>query len=261
MAKDIILLVLLGFSVVSCSEDKSGEIKPVAIGRGEPESIIFGKKDNGKMVLIPAGSFEMGDHLDNMENALPVHTVELDAFYMDRYEVTVGQFKKFVRESKYSYNRWNDVVVFSPTDDHPMSYVNWYAATAYAKWAGKRLPTEAEWEYAARGGLRGKRYPWGDDITHEDANYADMDGKDEWQYCAPTGSFDPNRYGLYDVAGNVWEWTSTRVPIDKDGKSENMVVVKGGSFMTAKEALRSSNRLVEHPLLAHPDTGFRCVRD
>ena len=83
MAKDIILLVLLGFSVVSCSEDKSGEIKPVAIDRGEPESIIFGKKDNGKMVLIPAGSFEMGDHLDNMENAkiIPMNKYALFNWY------------------------------------------------------------------------------------------------------------------------------------------------------------------------------------
>ena len=271
MAKDIILLVLLGFSVVSCSEDKSGEIKPVAIGRGESESIIFGKKDNGKMVLIPAGSFEMGDHLDNMENALPVHTVELDAFYMDRYEVTVGQFKKFVRESKYSYNRWNDVVVFSPTDDHPMSYVNWYAATAYAKWAGKRLPTEAEWEYAARGGLRGKRYPWGDDITHEDANYADMDGKDEWQYCAPTGSFDPNRYGLYDVAGNVWEWCADwygegyyiSSPLkDPPGPSTGRIrVLRGGAWYYAVDALRVTYRIGRYPMVANFGCGFRCVAD
>ena len=271
MAKDIILLVLLGFSVVSCSEDKSGEIKPVAIDRGEPESIIFGKKDNGKMVLIPAGSFEMGDHLDNMENALPVHTVELDAFYMDRYEVTVGQFKKFVRESKYSYNRWNDVVVFSPTDDHPMSYVNWYAATAYAKWAGKRLPTEAEWEYAARGGLRGKRYPWGDDITHEDANYADMDGKDEWQYCAPTGSFDPNRYGLYDVAGNVWEWCAdwygegyyiSSLLKNPPGPSTGRIrVLRGGAWYYAVDALRVTYRIGRYPMVANFGCGFRCVAD
>ena len=123
MAKDITLLVLLVFSVASCSEDELEEIKPVAIGHSKSESLIFGKKDNSEMVLIPAGNFEMGDHLDNMGNALPVHTVELDAFYMDRYEVTVGQFKKFVRESKYSYNRWNDIVVFSPTDDH-LSLIN-----------------------------------------------------------------------------------------------------------------------------------------
>ena len=91
---------------------------------------ITWKEDNAKMVLIPAGSFEMGDHLDDMENALPVHTVELDALeldacYMDINEVTVGQFKKFVQESKYSYDRWNNVVVFSPTDEHPMIFVSY----------------------------------------------------------------------------------------------------------------------------------------
>ena len=83
------------------------------------------------------------DHLDGMSNA-PVHTVELDAFYMDIHEVTVGQFKKFVNQSGYSYNRWNSVAKYSPGDDYPMLVVNWNDAIAYAKWAGKRLPTEAE---------------------------------------------------------------------------------------------------------------------
>ena len=165
-------------------------------------------KDGAEMALIPAGSFEMGDHLDNMDNALPVHTVELDAFYMDIHAVTVGQFKQFVEESGYSYNRWDNVGTYSPTDGHPMVYVTWNDATAYAKWVGKRLPTEAEWEYAARDGLTGKRYPWGDDITHDDANYSGTGGKDEWQYSAPVGSFEPNGYGLYDMAGNVRPWCS-----------------------------------------------------
>ena len=271
MTKDIVVLVLVGLFFVNCDEDKSGEMKPKDIDGGKPKSIIIGKKDNAKMVLIPAGSFEMGDHLDNMLNALPVHTVELDAFYMDMYEVTVGQFKKFVQESKYSYNQWNDVAIFSPTNDPPMSYVNWYDATAYAKWVDKRLPTEAEWEYAARGGLRGKRYPWGNDITHEDANYADIDGKDEWQYCAPVGSFDPNGYGLHDMAGNVMEWCADwyeevyyiNSPLkDPPGPSAGrMRVLRGGAWYYTADVLRVTYRIGRYPTVVNFGYGFRCVAD
>ena len=142
---------------------------------------ITWEKDGKEMVLIPAGSFEMGDHFNEGNDwERPVHRVELDAFYMDIHEVAVGQFKKFVNQSGYSYNRWNDGAKYSPGDDYPMVYVNWNDATAYAKWVGKRLPTEAEWEYAARGGLEGKRYPWEDEITHDDANYDGMGGKGKY---------------------------------------------------------------------------------
>jgi len=131
-----------------------------------------------KMTLIPAGSFEMGDHLDRMANSQLVHTVELDAFYMDIHEVTVGKFKQFVEDSGYAYNKnlWNEAAKYSPTDEHPMVYVNSNDATAYAQWAGKWLPTETEWEYAARGGLISKRYPWGNERTRKGRTLAPQGG-------------------------------------------------------------------------------------
>ena len=167
-------------------------------------------KDGSVMVLIPAGSFEMGDHFGQAnDDERPVHRVELDAFYMDRHEVTIGRFRQFVNQSGYNYpdHLWNKVAQYSPTDDHPMVRLSGDDAAAYASWAGKRLPTEAEWEYAARGRLVGKRYPWGNEISRDYANYSVTGGADRWSgQTAPVGSFKPNGYGLYDMAGNVWEW-------------------------------------------------------
>ena len=235
--------------------------------------------DGASMALIPAGSFEMGDSKDEpeawMKWSRPVHTVELDAFYMDVHEVTVGQFRKFVEESGYVYNLWDDVAVFSPTGKHPMIWVTWDDATAYAKWADKRLPTEAEWEYAARGGLIGKRYPWGDEITHDHANWGNtVSGKDKWNRCAPVGSFDPNGYGLYDMVGNVLEWCSDWYDPDYYSNSPlrnpqgpstgEWRVLRGGSWLSASPhypalTLRVASRLNFYPKCRDGYYGFRCV--
>ncbi|MAE17341.1 hypothetical protein CMK12_00105 [Candidatus Poribacteria bacterium] len=234
-----------------------------------PKKITW-RKDESEMVLIPAGSFEMGDHLDGMKKALPVHTVELDSFYMDKYEVTVGQFKKFVEKSGYAYQgNWNSVAQYSPGDDYPMVYVTWNDAVAYAKWTRKRLPTEAEWEYAARGGLVGKRYPRGDEISHDDANYSGTGGKDKWSKCAPVGSFAANGYGLYDMAGNVREWcqdwygenyySSSPAKNPPGPGSGSSRVLRGGYWNYSTYALRVATRVNNFPKSRNYYVGFRCV--
>ena len=210
------------------------------------------------MVLIPPGSFEMGDHFDGGDDdELPIHEVELDAFYMDAYQVTVGQFKQFIEDSGYDYDDWDSVAEYSPGDGFPMVYVSWNDATAYARWAGRRLPTEAEWEYAARGGLAGKRYPGGDHVSHDDANYDGIGGKDKWSECAPVGSFEANEYGLYDMAGNVWEWCQ-----DWYDSGECTRVLRGGSWLNFPYSLRVAYRHTLTPRNSYGyDGGFRCVAD
>ena len=193
-----------------------------------PQRIVG--KDGAEMVLIPAGAFQMGSNYRSSEQ--PVHTVYVDALYMDVHEVTVEQYNRFVRATGH---RAPPNPGYSLTDRHPIVNVSWHDALAYAKWAGKRLPTEAEWEYAARGGLVGQKYPWGNrrpDGTQ--CNFADKNLSSVWDpessvetsgklfragddpsdkgsddgytYVAPVGSYPPNGYGLYDMAGNVSEW-------------------------------------------------------
>jgi formylglycine-generating enzyme required for sulfatase activity len=221
----------------------------------QPQKITW-QKDGAKMVLIPAGSFQMGDSKNEPDSGMkrlrPVHTVELDRFYMDVHEVTVGQFREFVNQSGYKYGgNWNVVATYSPGDEYPMVEVTWNDVAAYAKWAGKRLPTEAEWEYAARGGLIGKRYPWGDEITHDDANYNGTGGKDKWDKCSPVGSFEPNEYGLYDTAGNVWEWCA-----DRYGGFRG---VRSGSWNSVSNGLRVAYSSHDDLDVRTFDLGFRCV--
>ena len=270
----LFLLVCFGCGDESSNQD---EIVKDEIIEDKPAKNIIWEKDGKEMVLIPAGSFEMGDHflVEGYANETPVHTVTLDAFYMDTHEVTVGQFREFVNQTGYSYDRWNDVATkYSPGDNYPMVYVNWNDATAYAEWAGKRLPTEAEWEYAARGGLAGKRYSWGDDESHkvsklarDYANYYGTGGIDQWDTCSPVGSFAANGYGLYDVDGNVEEWCQDWYGHYSSSSAENPLgpstgmhrILRGGSWNSPTRYLRMAARNYNFPHYSSYDTGFRCV--
>ncbi len=240
------------------------------------------------MVLIPAGEFEMGHH-DGPTDERPRHTVYVDAFYMDIYEVTNAQYKKFIdanpnwqkeniaeRFHDSTYLRlWNKNNYPSDKGNHPVIYVSWYAAMAYAKWARKRLPTEAEWEKAARGGLVGKAYPWGNATDPEKANHARYINDTE-----PVGQYDPNGYGLYDMAGNVWEWCldeydkkfyvkskkqnpfnkgSITDVIDNFNNSKTYRVFRGGCWTDNIKFLRVDNRDAGATKYSSAFGGFRCV--
>ena len=242
------------------------------------------------MVLIPAGNFQMGSNTGDPDEK-PVHTVYVDAFYMDIHEVTNAQYKQFVdanpqwRQARIPTDyhdgeylkHWNGNNYPTGKGDHPVVYVSWYGAMAYAQWARKRLPTEAEWEKAARGGLVGRKYPWGNSIGPSQANYGSHVGD-----TTTVGSHPPNKYGLYDMAGNVWEWcldayegdfyknSPSRNPIAGEGVIRHITnnftnvkttrVLRGGSWYSDPENLRVANRIRFNPLNSNIGVGFRCVR-
>ena len=168
------------------------------------------------MVLIPAGEFQMGSNDPEADNdEQPVRTMFVNAFYTDETEVTNAAYQTFLLENpRWQKGRvdarfadvnylhlWNGNNYPSGKGNHPVVHVSWYAVMAYAEWTGKRLPTEAEWEYAARGGLVGRKYPNGNTLTPRDANYGENVGD-----TTAVGRYPGNGYGLYDMAGNVWEW-------------------------------------------------------
>lgn len=265
-----------------------------------PQTILG--KDGAPMVLIPAGEFQMGSGPGTTYNSptIPVHTVYIDAFYIDVHEVTLEQYNKFIRATGHR-PLLDNISVYSPRDRHPVVFVSWHDAMAYAKWAGKRLPTEAEWEKAARGGLVGKEHPWGnaaldgtqcnfadkslskvwDRGGNDGDNWADKNIDDGYVYTAPVGSYPPNGYGLYDMAGNVWEWcfdaydenfyanSPYRNPIAdiivKD-KENNIVdinklrVSRGASWNDGPPSVWIASRRQADPHVQWGNTGFRCVK-
>ena len=236
------------------------------------------------------------DDYDANVDEKPAHTVYVDAFYMDKYPVTNAQYKEFVDANP----QWRNLGLFDyhlifrkyrdtdylknwfkgkyPTGkaDHPVNWVSWHAAMAYAKWVGKRLPTEAEWEKAARGGLVEQRYPWGNAIYARNANFDQRVGE-----TTPIGKYPANEYGLCDIVGNVGEWcldewnskfyqfSERRNPVSGDSidsiintltKQKKPRVIRGGSWHSAEHEVRVSNRDRLAPWKTNSLVGFRCVK-
>lgn len=243
------------------------------------------------MVLIPAGEFEMGSNdAEAQNNEQPVHTVYVDAFYMDKHEVTNSEYKQFILanpqwqkehiDANFHNGRylvdWIGITYPKGRSNHPVTNVSWYAAMAYAQWAGKRLPTEAEWEYAARGGLEDQKYPWGNTITAKNANYDDHVGS-----TSAVGNYPANGYGLHDVAGNVWEWcldeydadfysvsphqnplsgaNSVNWIIDNFTNVKSLRVLRSGSRGFPEKYVRVAYRGRGSPMDAFANNGFRCA--
>jgi len=252
----ITLLFILGCQTVRQTEKNYG-VPPENFRI--PQKIVS-TKDPEVMVLIPAGTFTMG-HETGSEDEQPPHEVYVDAFYIDVAEVTCARYETFLKDTGYPpHQMWNPE--YDRLDD-PVVGVSWNDAFAFAKWAGKRLPTEAEWEKAARAGLVEKNYPWGDEIDQEKANYQSFG-------ITPVKSYEPNFYRLYDMAGNVWEWCQDWYSKEyyklstKNNPKGPMLgskkVVRGGAWYCGEAALQVYNRHKNDPHLGSFHIGFRCVK-
>jgi formylglycine-generating enzyme required for sulfatase activity len=230
-----------------------------------------------------AGGFEQGDCEDWLDDEKPAHTVSLDSFWIDKHEVTNAQFAAFLNEEGNQEEggvTWLDVEdenclveksgeEFQPKSgyaDHPVVKVSWYGARAYAEWVGGRLPTEAEWEYAARG-PEGRIYPWGDDEpTCDLAQYRGCSGDTVPVDSLPNGA---SWCGALNMAGNVWEWVAdwydgdyyARSPSENPGGPEygSVRVVRGGSFNLTVNIVRCAYRFRYAPNRRSNYGGFRVV--
>ena len=244
---------------------------PKAAGK-LPEKIIG--KDGAPMVLVPAGPFTMGSE-GSGEDEKPLHRVYLDAFYMDQYEVTTKQFARFLEKSRRKPPDHWSAVRLPQLGNRPVVGVDWHNADAYCRWAERRLPSEAEWEKAARG-PEVRAYPWGEDIPN--ASLANFDKSCILcnvyeEVLKPVGSYEKGKspYGIYDMAGNVLEWTADwyderyykRSP-DRNpaGPSQGLSkVVRGGSWLSRRTLLQTGLRNWESPASRSAHVGFRCAQD
>ncbi|MFO7675694.1 MAG: SUMF1/EgtB/PvdO family nonheme iron enzyme [bacterium] len=259
-------------------------------------------KDSSVMVKVPAGEFWMGSVTGEGESdERPQHRVYLDEFWLDKHEVTNRQYERFVKATGYRTDAekegtgyvydtdlskwltksgvsWRTYYGYS-TENHPAVLVSWNDARAYCDWAGKRLPTEAEWEKAARG-TDARKYPWGNEEPDAGGRYRANWGegsdravwrRDGYEFTAPVGSFSAGAspYGLLDMAGNVWEWCNDWYDSDYYGKGVDRNpqgpatgsprVYRGGSWLNNAGSLRSAYRGRYEPSFRIIFLGFRCA--
>jgi serine/threonine-protein kinase len=239
------------------------------------------------MVYVPAGEFEMGSEGGRSDES-PAHTVALDAFWIDQTEVTNGRYQQCVQAGSCD----SPLFEFSETrhawygrseyDDFPVVWITWDRAYAYCSWAGARLPTEAEWEYAARG-PEGLQFPWGDEFDGTRLNWCDAEcaayhgtaedaSIDDGHFdTAPVGSYPDGASwcGALDMAGNVEEWVADRYgsyasdrQVNPEGPSSgDLRVMRGGSLAENSSSARGASRGAWDPGVALSDFGFRCAKD
>ena len=233
--------------------------------------------DQRIMVLIPAGLFPMGGGEEGDFDEQPQRIVFLNGYYIDQYEVTNKDYKRFASMLKRPLTEipvFEDDISLLRGDNLPVVGVTWMDAMAYCKWADNRLPTEAEWEKAARG-PDPRKWPWGDQFDESRVN--GRGDADQFKYAAPVGSFESGRsfYGLYDMAGNVSEWVADwydqfyykGAPFENPKGPEQpdinrVLVYRGGSYISNANDLRASKRFGgAHPNRGESTVGFRCAKD
>lgn len=257
----------------------------------EPRSVQQEDKDPGseypEMVTIPSGTFMMGSQ-DGQDNESPMHEVSVSSFEISKYEVTNYQFRIFVKATGYKTSaeeegiaqNWKSYAIAGRAK-YPVVYISYKDAMAYCKWLSDstkqtyRLPTEAEWEYAARGGTKDQPYPWGKDIEAAKANYAYDESRKAYaepilDFLKPVGSYEPNTFGLYDVVGNVAEWCFDGYKADyyKDSPKKDPVcseqistkVVRGGGWMNSDRSCSITFRKSQPGIYKSSSLGFRIVR-
>lgn len=246
------------------------------------------KADNlaSEMILIPGGEFTLGRTVERGDewypglyyigSELPAHEVFVESFYIDKYETTVDSFEIFLKKTKRKYP-----ATFTYKDYYKSGYpaqgMNWRDAYDYCKWVGKRLPTEVEWERAARGD-DDRVFPWGNEFNRSALNYGYHSNpkkersKDPYSYTSPVGRFPEGAspYGVMDMAGNLWEWTSSQYrpyPYVKDDGREDkpgrkdMISARGGAFDSWGGQLYTFYRMFPYPEDHGLDIGFRCAKD
>ena len=271
----------------------------------EPDKFIEAD-DGAEMILIAAGEFAMGGRPEDVEglevggyanylSERPVHQVKISSFYLDKFETTNAQYRNFLADLADSDDRSMEHPEQPQNQDHAQHYVddlllgdrqpavglNWFDAFAYCKWAGKRLPTEAEWEYAARGaGTVYRKYPWGNDAPDAEgiwrANFRPIAGwdLDGHRHTSAVGSYPDgiSPFGLMDMAGNAEEWVQdwldlgyynkTKGAQDPQGpESGRNKVIKGGSYGSDTFHIRIATRLYGAPHVKTELQGFRCAMD